>query len=89
MNEEDKIIEETRAAIKAATEAFNKMDDAKDALQRAESECSVAALKLELLAESTDESEAITSLMEDMDFYRKLITFTLDNWPTLERKSKA
>lgn len=88
MNEEDKVIEETRAAIKAATEAFNKMGEAREALQHAEADCSVAALKLELLANGMEENDHIVSLMDDMDFYRSLITRTLDNWPTLEKKGE-
>ena len=88
MNEEDKVIEEAREALKAATEAFNKANEAKEALRNAEADCSVAALKLELLANSMEENEHIVKLMDDMDFYRSLITYILDNWPTLEKKGE-
>lgn len=88
MNEED-VIKESGDAVASAVLALGTMNDAKDLLMKAESECSVAALKLELLSESVEDNGQILKLMNRMDTYRKVLTLTLDEWPTLKDLEKV
>lgn len=88
MNEEEKVIEEAREALKLATEGFTLMGDGRDKLEKAEAALSVAALKFELLSQK-EESASLVKMMEEMDNCRKIVSITLDNWPKLEGKTKA
>lgn len=88
MNEEEKVIEEAREALKLATEGFTLMGDGRDKLEKAEAALSVAALKFELLSQK-EESASLVKMMEEMDNCRKIVSITLDNWPKLEGKTKT
>lgn len=88
MNEEEKVIEEAREALKLATEGFTLMGDGRDKLEKAEAALSVAALKFELLSEDDKENATFVQLMDEMDSCRKLVTMTLNQWPSIEKKTK-